>query len=135
MCLYFVIMRYKVLRQTKDRRISFSESAESMRLSKEGTKTSLNNSTASTAFCLLLLYTGYLRSVSSIQQRQVLEDVEQDLLRQVPPADFLLLRIFLPPLLAGAFQSLLGPTAGATPVLLRVSLQASFHPEYTEGVK
>lgn len=109
----------------------FSESAESMKLSKEETKTSLNNSTTSCFLTdrSLLLYTGYLRSVSSIQQRQVLEDVEQDLLRQIPPVDSLLLQIFLPPLLAGAFKSLLRPAAGATSVLLFIPLQDAFHPE------
>ena len=74
----------------------------------------------------------YLRGVSPIQQRQVLEDVEQDLLWQTLPADSLPLTIFLPALLAGPFKSLLSPTAGATSVLLLIPLETSFHPGYTE---
>lgn len=73
---------------------------------------------------------GYLRSISPIQQRQVLEDVEQDVLRQILPVAALLLRLFrllhsLP--LARVFQTPLGATAGASSVLLLILLPATFH--------
>lgn len=89
---------------------------------------------------------GYLRSISPIQQRQVLEDVEQDLLRQIlPVAALLLLLLLLLRLLrllhsaplARVFQTPWGAAAGTSSVLLLIFLlillPATFHPAQNKG--
>lgn len=88
-----------------------------------------NSETLSTEYSTSrLTISEYLRGKGSVQQRKILEDVEQDLLRQTLPVDSLFLPIFLSSLLAGAFKGLLRPTAGTPSVLLLITLETSFHP-------